>query len=118
MKAAAGTADLDWLTPLAEPGPVPGLRAPLTVRYVVPKTADGDRTIEVTFAPETDDGGVGEGAADDAAVVELTATPAVADQIASGALSPNVAWMSGRLKASGPTGPLLALLAHAESVVR
>jgi hypothetical protein len=117
VSAAAGIADLDWLTPLAEPGPVPGLHVPLTVRYVVPKTADGDRTIEVSFAPETD-GGVGEGAADDAAVVELTATPAVADQLVSGELAPNVAWMSGRLKASGPTGPLLAVLAHAESVTR
>jgi hypothetical protein len=105
----AATDTLDWLTPLAERGPVPGLRRPLTIELSVPKTADGDLTFTATFAPAA---GQGEGDADR---VELTAVPAVAEALASGELSPNVAWMSGRLKASGPTGPLLAVLALAEA---
>lgn len=99
----------DWLTPLADRGPVPGLERPLAVTFVVAKTADGDLRFTATFGAGS---GADEGAADE---VELTAVPAVAEDLASGVVTPNVAWMSGRLKAAGPTGPLLALLAMADS---
>ena len=110
----ADTEALDWITPLAARGPVPGLARPLRLSYVVPKTADGDLSFSATFEPADGDGG---GDGDEADEVELTAVPKVADLLASGASRPNVAWMSGKLKvASGPTGPLLAVLALADSV--
>lgn len=101
---------LDWLTPLSDRGPVPGLVRPLVITLSVPKTPDGDLGFTATFAPGGEDGSGGE--ADE---VELTATLAVAEALAAGDVSPNVAWMSGRLKASGPTGPLLAVLAVADA---
>jgi putative sterol carrier protein len=99
---------LDWLTPLADRGPVPGLERPLAVTLAVPKTAEGDLAFTATFEAEGAEGG-------DADEVELTAAPAVADALAAGTITPNVAWMSGRLKAAGPTGPLLAVLAVADA---
>lgn len=103
-------AGLDWLTPLAERGPVPGLQRPLTATLVVPKTAEGDLRFTARFDPAPE--GSSDGDPDE---VELTAVPKVAAQLGSGELSPNVAWMSGRLKAAGPTGPLLAVLAAADA---
>ncbi len=108
--------DLDWTAPLAQRGAVPGLTRPLTIIYTVPKTSEGDLRFVTTFeAPDAAEGG---GSADGAEPdeVELTAVPAVAEALRSGAITPNVAWMSGRLKAAGPTGPLLAVLALADSL--
>lgn len=99
---------LDWLTPVAARGPVPGLARPLEVAWTVPKAPGGDVAVTVRFEPAAGAPG------DEADVVELTATAAVAARLAAGELTPNVAWMSGKLKASGPTGPLLALLAHVQ----
>lgn len=99
---------LDWLTPLAAQGPVPGLRRPLALTLSVPKTPDGDLRFTATFDPV-------DGADGETDEVELTATLAVARSVASAEVSPNVAWMSGRLKAAGPTGPLLAVLARADA---
>lgn len=101
--------DVDWLGPLAARGPVPGLAVPLTVSWLVQKGPDGDVRLEAVFAPDP------AGANGDPVEVELTSTHAVALALASGETSPNVAWMRGRLKAAGPTGPLLAVLAHAEA---
>lgn len=102
---------LDWVTPLVAQGPVAGLRRPLVVAWSVPKAPGGDGAVTVRFEPADVDGA---GAVDDVDEVELTATAVVAGRLVAGELTPNAAWMSGKLKAAGPTGPLLALLAHAQ----
>jgi hypothetical protein len=104
------TAALDWLTPLRERGPVRGLTRPLQVSWSVPKAPGGAAAVTVRFEPAPGSTGTGDGADE----VELSATAAVAGRLVAGELTPNVAWMSGQLKAAGPTGPLLALLAHAQ----
>lgn len=106
---------LDWVTPLADRGPVAGLRRPLVVAWSVPKAPGGDGAVTVRFEPAVaPDHTAGDGAGDEVDEVELTATAAVAGRLVAGELTPNAAWMSGKLKAAGPTGPLLALLAHAQ----
>ncbi len=105
--------DLDWVTPLAGLGPVWGLRRPLEVTWSVPKAPDGPVAVTVRFEPSPSAGGDEAGRSEDVDVVELSSTAAEAARLVSGELDANVAWMSGRLKAAGPTGPLLALLAHA-----
>lgn len=109
-------APLDWLTPVQARGPVPGLTRPLEVAWSVPKAPGGDVAVTVRFEPlaAAAAGGGAAGGPDGPDVVELTATAAVAGRLVAGELTPNAAWMSGKLKASGPTGPLLALLAHAQ----
>lgn len=109
----AETVDLDWLTPLAGRGSVVGLARPLLVELLVQKTPDGDQRFAVTF--DAADGEAFSADDDSAEPVELIATYPNALAIASGELNPNVAWMSGRLKSTGPTGPWLAVLALAES---
>ena len=111
MTDSIDLAGLDWLTPLAESGPVPGLRRPLAITLVVPKTAEGDLRFAASFEPEPGASSP-DGVPDE---VELSAVLKVATLLGSGELSPNVAWMSGRLKAAGPTGPLLAVLAAADT---
>jgi hypothetical protein len=118
------TAALDWLTPLREQGPVRGLTRPLQVSWSVPKAPGGEGAVTVRFEPapgstgsaggDARGGGDATGAGDGVDEVELSATAAVAGRLVAGELTPNVAWMSGQLKAAGPTGPLLALLAHAQ----
>ena len=111
---------LDWVTPLADRGPVAGLRRPLVVAWSVPKAPGGDGAVTVRFEPAAPADTVGGGAGDqvdelgEVDEVELTATAAVAGRLVAGEVTPNAAWMSGKLKAAGPTGPLLALLAHAQ----
>ncbi len=107
----ADPTDLDWLEPLAERGPVPGLRTRLTVTWLVQKSPEGDLRFTSAFEPEPSATSGGE-----PAEVELTCPYPIAVQISSGELTPNVAWMSGRLKASGPTGPLLSVLALADAL--
>lgn len=106
----ADPTDLDWLTPLADRGPVPGLRTRLTITWLVQKGPDGDLRVSASFEPDPTHATDGE-----PAEVELTCPHPIAVQLASGEVTPNVAWMSGRLKASGPTGPLLAVLAEADA---
>lgn len=103
--------DYDWLGPIAERGPVPGLDRPLEVAWSVIKPPGGPVAATVRFEPV----GPSAESGNDADVVELSASPADSVRLVIGEVTPNVAWMSGRLKASGPTGPLLALLAHAET---
>ncbi len=101
--------EFDWLAPLVEAGPIPGLARPLDVVWSVPKTSGGEAA-KVHLMASTDQEPTANGEPD---VVELSATASVARALAAGELSPNTAWMTGRLKASGPTGPLLALLSRA-----
>lgn len=71
---------------------------------------------EIRFTAVVADGSVAylPGLADDVEVT-LTDTAANARAMASGELDPNAAFMRGRTKVAGATGPLLALLAATRS---
>ena len=93
--------------------------ASVTVLHVVAGGPDGEiryltsLTDGVLAAHEVHAEDVAGGASDGAAEpdVSLTTPYAEALAIARGELHPNVAFMRGRTKTSGPTGPLLAVLA-------
>ena len=71
------------------------------VVWTVTGGPDGDVAVPVPGAPT--DGEV---------LLTLTTPSAEAAAVAAGRLDPNTAYMQGRLKVTGPTGPLLDLLAY------
>lgn len=88
---------------------------PIRVQHVLTGGPDG----EVRLGSVVDAAGSVETVAGDVAEPDVTLTLAVADAltILRGDVSPNVAYMRGRLKAAGHTGRLLELLAEADGPV-
>jgi len=86
---------------------VPGLA--LTVQQVVPGAPDG----EVKYVAVVADGRLASATlgTDAEADLTLTTTYPEAKAVAAGELDANAAFMRGRIKVAGPTGPLLQLLA-------
>ncbi|CAN5686246.1 hypothetical protein BH10ACT1_BH10ACT1_01790 [soil metagenome] len=86
---------------------VPGLA--VTIQQVVPGAPDG----EVRFVAVVADGRLASATLGVDAEAELTLTTKFpeAKALAAGELDANVAFMRGRIKVAGPTGPLLRLLA-------
>ena len=102
--------DDDWLARVAdcalEFGPAVG---DLVLRVEVSGAPSGTRVWHVRFA-EGRVANCGSDPLGDTALT-LTTTWADAQRMARGELGANTAYMQGRLKTDGPTGPLLGLLA-------
>lgn len=88
---------------------------PIRVQHVLTGGPDG----EVRIGSVVDAAGSVETVAGEIADPDVTITLAAADAltILRGDVSPNVAYMRGRLKAAGHTGRLLELLAEADGPV-
>ena len=71
----------------------------MSATFTITGGPDGEVVIDVPGGPADAD-------------LTLTAPQALARAIAAGEVDPNTAFMQGKLKVTGPTGPLLALLAH------
>jgi hypothetical protein len=101
--------DDDWLAALAECGSIDlsGVGT-CSVRVDVSSAPLGTRTWQAVIAQ----GELRQVAAGAPEVADLTLTITWPDAVlvASGELGVNAAFMQGRLKTDGPTGPLLALL--------
>lgn len=87
----------------------PGDTPTVTVLHVVAGGPDG----EIRYVTSLVDGALEVLGADAGAEPDVTLTTPHAEALAisRGELHPNVAFMRGRTKTTGPTGPLLAVLA-------
>ncbi len=85
----------------------------LGLQLVVPGGPDG----EIKVAATVTDGRLVRGTVGADAAADLTLTVKHADAVAllTAALDPNAAFMQGKIKVAGPTGPLLELLALAQT---